>query len=162
MRRLRIGDRKYDSYNAFVRPHDRWQHVGYEIIGKSGLIFWQGWRFMFVGAGGSRENQPKGEESGALEVSFVRGMWNPDKLVEEAINLYNEFTVSGFQKRRFRVRRAYGTFGKGNNQGGDSPKAMVTEEERSEPSLSTMRLTTSPLMISSDSYLPRAPAINFS
>jgi len=133
MKRVRIGDRKYESYNTFVRPKDRYQHVAYELIGRSGLIFWKGWRFLLVGeASTSRDQTPATEDTGDLKISFIRGTWNVDTLIEDAVALYNKYIISGFQKRRFRVRRAYGTFGLARGQDGKVSLTPRTEDEKSE------------------------------
>jgi len=134
MKRLRIGDRKYHCFRLFVRPENRYQQVAFEFIGKTGMIFWKGWRFLIVGNisnESSDESKSTNEDTGELRIAFIRGMWDADKLIEESINLYNEFTISGFQKRRFQVRRISGTFGMTKDQDGRDRRSEVPTDDGS-------------------------------
>lgn len=110
MRRVRIGDRKYQGRNAFVRSSDRYQQVAYEIIGKSGVLFLKGFKPLLVGQGGEVDGEGHTYD-GDLTFSIIRGTWDIDKLISEALDLYNKHNISGFQSKRFYVVRKYGSIG---------------------------------------------------
>ena len=43
LKRSPFGIRTYSGTKAFVRPDNRLQVIGFEKIGKSSILFWQGW-----------------------------------------------------------------------------------------------------------------------
>lgn len=47
-RRSPFGERRYDSSKHYVRPVERYQTVGYEIVGTDPVVFWIGWRPLFL------------------------------------------------------------------------------------------------------------------
>jgi hypothetical protein len=114
MSRVRIGDRKYAARTAFVRSKERYQQIAYEIISRSGVIFWKGWKPLFIGTSSESQSNDSGESSGShsmLSFTFIRGTWDMDDFISEAITLYNAHNHSGFQCKRFYVAKRYGSFG---------------------------------------------------
>jgi len=134
LKRIRIGDRKYAGRKAFVRSRDRYQHIAYEIFGQSGVIFWDGWKPLSIGVRVSEvQSNDSGESHGshsALTFTFIRGTWDVDKLISDAIELYNEHNYKGFQKRRFYVVRKYGSFGLREDRTSSRPLRVEEAEER--------------------------------
>lgn len=82
LKRSPIGPRNYSSIQAFVRPMNRAERVGTEKIGKSSVLFWRGFRPIWVKTTGDWDTYP-------LNVQFIRGMFDCDKLVIAAIENLN-------------------------------------------------------------------------
>lgn len=106
LKRSPIGPRSYASIQAFVRPVNRAERVGTEKIGKQTVLFWKGWRPIWVKTTGDWDTYP-------LNVQFIRGMFDPDKLVINAIDNLNanNRTLETEQKKsekRFCVRHIVG------------------------------------------------------
>ena len=75
-----IGQRTYGGYEEFVRPVGRNQVIGYELIGKQYIVFWRGWRPIWVRY--DYGNDDSGQPSGA-EIRFIRGTFKMDKFLLE-------------------------------------------------------------------------------
>lgn len=135
LKRIRIGDRKYAGRKAFVRSRERYQHIAYEIFGQSGVVFWKGFTPLSVGTksndGQNNNGDPYGGGGGpSLNFTFLRGTWDIDKLISDAIDLYNEHNYKGFQKKRFYVVRKYGSFGTNSNFGSGNRVESVETDDR--------------------------------
>lgn len=109
LRRSRYGGaRRYGAIDQFVRSLDRHQIVAFEDLGREPLIFWRGWRPLAL-----KLNVPKPGESlngVPVVITFLRGAFNIDELIVEAMDAYNisqHGTVSG--RQRYMVDRISGT-----------------------------------------------------
>ncbi len=124
----RFGPRLYTAWLLHVRPTRRTQLVTMEVIGKSGRLFWNGRRPMWVAK--VNESDDSMDEMGVtsrdygnntLSLTFLRGTFRPDNLVEQATEHYNQKMVgigddgnpSDEQQRRHFVRHIFGSAGKG-------------------------------------------------
>lgn len=105
-----LGEKQYDAFIAFVQPTGRNQVVGYEEAGRDFLIFWHGWcpLVLFM-------DYPPGNNGGmnpcaALTAIFLRGMFDADALVVEAIDRWNARQHTGDNKGRgrFTINRLFG------------------------------------------------------
>lgn len=105
MKRYNTGEKSFTSIEEFVRPLKRYQIVGMEKIGRQATVFWRGWRPLTLGFEGGDTN--KGETWG-LSLSFIRGTFNLDDLITEAIDCLNEWRHKGGDTSRFRVERKSG------------------------------------------------------
>ena len=141
-RASKFGPRLYTAWLLHVRPTKRTQLVSMEVIGSSGRLFWDGWKAIWVSKSG--EGDDSITESGvnardygntSLQITFLRGMFDADKLVSLATEVYNQQMV-GFDEeglplttvaQRHYVRHIFGTAGKytatfrGNGGGGGGP-----------------------------------------
>lgn len=126
-KRIKIGDRKYSSRRVFIRSSERYQDIAYELFSQSSIMFWKGWRFLSVG---SAEKDDSDKNFGRLNLTFIRGTWDIDKLMIDALTLYNEHNYKGFQEKRFYVVRKYGSLGLGNSNGSNQPIAQEVTDDR--------------------------------
>ena len=126
----RFGPREYMGWMLFVRPRQRVQLVPMEITPKDGKLFWAGWKPLWTKRGFGR---PDESESGTncreysdecLQLLFLRGMFDPDQLICNATQWYNQQIVENLETggRRHTVRLVSGTAGKQVMQTSASPR----------------------------------------
>lgn len=118
------GPRAYQGWKLYVQPVHRVQLVSMEVTPPGGRLYWNGWRGMWVQK--AKDNSDEVEEGvsgrtwepNALRLAFLRGTFDPDKLISDATHWYNEQVVQQEQTagRRHYVRHLYGTAGKGDLQ----------------------------------------------
>jgi hypothetical protein len=114
LRRSPFGDRRYAGIVCYVRPVKKYLAVAFEQIGGDRLVFWKGWKPLLYGGGSHPIPQGQGSfnstEHFFYRLSFLRGTWNTDKLLLEAVDLYNaRRTNSGtLDTPRFYVNRLFG------------------------------------------------------
>lgn len=120
----RFGPRHYTGWLLHVQPRRRTQLVPMEIIGKAGRLFWKGWKPMWVSktsdTGDVTSEQgvnSRDWESETINLTFVRGMFDADRLIISASEYYNQRIVSldddgETQHGRHYVKHVYGTAGK--------------------------------------------------
>lgn len=113
LKKSRFGVRFFSAMTAFVRSKRRWEMVPYETASKDVSVYWKGWRPLWVHIQ-NEEDEPK-----RLRVSFVRGMFNGDRLVLDAADHWNRLSSGvGFidwshDVQRFQIIRVFGTGGQG-------------------------------------------------
>lgn len=109
-KRSLYGERVYTGEHLMVRKYDRRMLVGSEALGPDTIVFWvNGWKPILATV--SSHSYGGNNNSGIhLTLMFIRGMFDPDKLVETAINDANN-RRSNSVYRRFTSRRATGTRG---------------------------------------------------
>ncbi|MGB7329412.1 MAG: AAA family ATPase [Rubripirellula sp.] len=131
----RFGPRAYVGWKLFVRPKSRVQLVSMEIAPPTGRLYWQGWRPIWVakskdGLGDMEEGlQAADYDYQTISITFPRGTIDPDTLISDATNFFNE-QVRDYEStggRRHSIRFVHGTAGntatiqmKGKS-GGNSP-----------------------------------------
>lgn len=99
---IRVVPARYRGCHSYVRPIGDSQLVGYEMLPTSQTVFWRGWRPIFV----------KGSVWGiTVEVSTIRGVYNMNSLIEEAIGKFNK--AKNGEQERFFMKRMQGTIGDG-------------------------------------------------
>ena len=122
----RFGPRLYAAWLLHVRPTKRTQLVTMEVIGPGGRLFWNGWRPLWIAK--TKSEDDSFTESGvnardygcnALSVTFIRGIFDSDQLMQTATELYNQRMVSFDEdgdpetyRRRHFVRHIFGSAGK--------------------------------------------------
>ena len=115
----RFGPRAYIGWRLFVRPKSRVQLVTMEVAPPSGRLYWRGWCPIFVGK--SREPISDLEEGlqaadydyQTITITFARGTLDPDRLMIDAAEFYNEQTKAyeSTGGRRHSIRYLHGTAG---------------------------------------------------
>ena len=104
----------------FVRPMQRVQLVPMEITPRDGKLYWKGWRPLWTKRSVGR---PDESESGAnareyseetLTLVFLRGTFDPDSLVRNAVDWFNRQVVENLETggRRHSIKHISGTAGK--------------------------------------------------
>jgi hypothetical protein len=104
-KRSPFGERRYGSAMTWVRPMKKNQFVAFEEFGRDSVIFWKGFRPLFVGKtswdGGTKEMAP----DGPVSVSFIRGTWKIDDFLLEALEYYNRLNdVGNSDRKRYRIQ----------------------------------------------------------
>ncbi|WP_165440524.1 AAA family ATPase [Rubripirellula amarantea] len=126
----RFGPRAYVGWKLFVRPRKRVQLVSMEIAPPSGRLYWRGWCPIWVaktkdGLGDLEEGlQAADYDYQTITITFARGTIDPDKLIIDATQFFNEH-VRGYEStggRRHSIRFIHGTAGN---------TAMVTVKPKS-------------------------------
>jgi len=107
-RYARVGmyDRRYDSRYDYLNSEKRYGRIAYEEFGSQSVLFRQGFRLLYFQAHTSKK--ARGEESATparTSLLFFRGTFNADRIVAEAIQLYNQLNwleeSSSRKPRRF-------------------------------------------------------------
>jgi hypothetical protein len=107
-KRSPFGERRFSSVYDYVQPVERNLVVGFEHIGQDAVIFWKGWRPLLLGL-----SSPQGAEGQytlglALTATFIRGTFNVEQLLIEAIDALNRQRHGGDGGNRFQVDKLYG------------------------------------------------------
>lgn len=100
--------RHYNGSSEHVRPLRRVQRIAYEVPGVSPIVFWKGWRPLLV----SRRVEGTGTTSlkhSEISISFIRGLFDADELITEAMDSLNAHVDGKNHEKRFRVFRTIGT-----------------------------------------------------
>jgi hypothetical protein len=99
----------YDSYPAYVRPLSRHQDVSYERSGNEPILFWDGWKPIIVCRSSLSTQVGQTGSCNPTVVSFVRGTFTPDKLINAAMEAWNQQRHAGSNDaKRFRIERKHG------------------------------------------------------
>ena len=114
------GPRAYLGWMLFVQPRRRVQLVPMEVTPPGGRIHWRGWRPMWVGRAKDGPDEVEAGvnsrdwEANGVVICFVRGTFDPDKLVMDATEWYNEQVVKNQEARgrRHAIRHIWGSAGK--------------------------------------------------
>lgn len=127
--RSRFGERRYNSLNSFVRSVSREQVVLYEWAGTGPILFRRGWRLLLLTYEPGKNNDSM---SAGLRLTFLRGVFDLDGLLVEAMDHLNAYYHDGNQSisGRFAVERKFGSGRWRNSSRGDSgPDAPPTANE---------------------------------
>ncbi|WP_425397011.1 AAA family ATPase [Aeoliella sp.] len=113
------GPRAYVGWMLYVQPKRRVQVVSMEITPPAGRIYWRGWRPLWATNGGrsgvSLEDGVNASDydQKSLCLTFLRGMFNPDKLVIEATEFFNRQVHENCEAAgRHYVKHVFGSAGK--------------------------------------------------
>lgn len=134
-RRSPFTEQSYGASSNFVSKVGRLINVGYEDVGSEMMFFWKGWRFLYVGC--PLTQVASGHQHRRFELKTIRGMWDIDQLVQDALDAYdrarNGVTVVGghdvVKTGRFRIARLTGS--RNTNmaqtaQAGDTPSRAIS------------------------------------
>ncbi len=113
-----FGRRTYVGWLTFIRPMKRVQLAAMEVIGNTGRLFWKGCRpiWMVQLAGKDNESIRVGGDwvAGGYKLIFIRGMFDVDKLIIEAVGEFNRMKMDcgGEANSRYKITHVFGTDGK--------------------------------------------------
>lgn len=135
-RRSPFGFKEYGAMTSYVRPVRREQVVGYEAIGESATIFWRGVIPLIVGspAHGNETEARRSSSNRKMTLTFIRGTFNTDKLLVDAVDDLNR-TRSTFAlgcRSRFKVEHVFGRHKKRGRYDDDEPEMAYGEEPHGE------------------------------
>lgn len=105
-KRSKFGDKYYRGQIEHVIPAGRVLKIGYEMPSQQKQIFWRGKRFLMVGALSYNNNSIR-PEFNIIEITYLRWMFDFDKLLIEAFKLINN-QVDKKTKRRFFTKKIFG------------------------------------------------------
>lgn len=111
----RFGPRTYSGFRIFVRPRNRLEGVAGENLGHGTLVFWKGWKPIWVTRSSAMTDAGKDEcmvTYRPVKLTFLRGMFSPDELIEQAVEYYNHIYQDDENRQRYEIRHMHGTAGK--------------------------------------------------
>ena len=97
--------------------------IAYEKIGVTSRRFRQGWRFVWA----QYSNEDKqNDHNESLSISFFRGTFQADKLVQDSVDYWNDVTrgIARTRSRRYCVHKVFGEGGRFRNTS-DAPFASI-------------------------------------
>jgi hypothetical protein len=114
------GPRAYLGWMLYVRPAGRVQLVPMEVTPPAGRLYWRGWRPVWVKKTRSSDGDldqgvtSRNYEYESLTLLFLRGTFEPDRLLVEATDWFNCQQVAHDETggRRHGIRYVHGTAGK--------------------------------------------------
>lgn len=98
--RSKLGELVVTGRNIYVRPKKRNQLVGFKKIPQASTVYWRGLKPMSIK-----------REWDNVQISFMRGMFNRETFVTEAINYFNNQEFTDVASGRFFVERKQGSIG---------------------------------------------------
>jgi hypothetical protein len=121
----RWGVKQYCGASEFIKPLRQYQEVALELIPAESTLWWRNYKPIMVSRTGD----------GVINIGFLRGIYNADKLILEAISHLNKFNGEIDSTRqhwkqgsnRFFIRREYGNIG-GNGRSQMNAAEGVPEE----------------------------------
>ncbi|MBA2479509.1 MAG: ATP-binding protein [Planctomycetes bacterium] len=125
-KQMRTSFPTYVAVAKFVRPLNRTQHVGYEMLSEVPTLFWDGWRPLIA------RLVSKPQVADYTTVTFLRWTFDPEAFLVRAMDEYNAVrsTWATDSRDRYRVIRVHGSGrGRHDNQD-DKPAAPVLSAER--------------------------------
>jgi len=136
----RIGKKRYIAIDIFVKPSNRYESVPFESSGKA-LTFFKGWKPLFVSQGFNNNGDP----NNMLTISFVRGLFNTEELLINAIDEYNHRKQNANGKTRFRIEKLFGSILQLRNDQGNKTTAPSSGDERNIKSFAELETGIRPL-----------------
>lgn len=104
-KRSPFGPRTYGGYEYFVRPLNRRQVVGTEMLSSDTILFWVGWRPLWACFG---PGDPQGRGDPTLSLTYIRGMFDIEDMLRKAITRYNADAHGESRRNRYQVFRVTG------------------------------------------------------
>ncbi len=142
LKKTPLGFGSFGASTFFVQPRERMEQVAYENIGSKNMLFWKGWKPIVMGFSYSKDKPNHGT------VTFIRGMFKIEKLIIEAVEVYNDATRGGDHTvSRFKVTKCQGSGsmksrmggGGGGDQGGSPHGNSHRDNESAAPSVRYLR-----------------------
>ena len=130
-----VGMKDFSGITEYVRPEKRNLLVAMEKIPLEPTIWWRGWRPLIV-------------NGDTMAITFIRGIWNCDDLLIEAVKKFNDANDGDDWKRndRFFVRRKYGSIGSSSNSKRGKGSSQDSVDAPSAASSDVDKLTSRPLV----------------
>lgn len=97
-----VNPRKFTGFHLFVKNMRRAQLIAMEDLGGTGLVFWKGWRPIWVSTSSgskTKSDAPKDKDEENLKITFFRGMFSLEKILADICEDYNEYSRQSMQER---------------------------------------------------------------
>jgi ATPase family associated with various cellular activities (AAA) len=119
-KRSSAAQRRFTAYSQFIRPYSKYGIVPFEMSGKA-LTFWSGWKPIFVSAATDKD----GDFTGSVKITFLRGLFDIDKLmIESAKQVNHDHHSNPENTSRYTVKKI---FGKNKRDGDESPSGRFSQ-----------------------------------
>lgn len=106
-----VNPRKFTGAHIFVRSLRMGQLIAMEDLGGTGLLYWRGWRPIWVSTSSKKEkkdDEPNTEET--ITLTFFRWMFNLEKILEAICEGYNEYSRQSMrEEKEKKINRFYVT-----------------------------------------------------
>jgi len=120
-KRSRFSTLKYFASHQYVRPLKKNQSVGYRNLPDDASFYWKDSKVILLSM--------TSKDSG-MNFSFIRGTFDPDELIADAIEKYNAMHGDGnIERDRFYVRKYSGTLSKMSHNGNVSGQTEENSKE---------------------------------
>lgn len=106
-KRSKLGPRTYQAFRLFVRPRNRYERVASENLGSGMMCFWQGWKPLWVTRDMGSVPQQDPIIAKPVRVTFLRGLFDADQLVLDAVDFYNN-SIQDEKSPRYQIYHATG------------------------------------------------------
>lgn len=107
---VRMGPQTYAGSWLHVKPVNRIQLVAWRILGKMGSLYFEGKKPLWVSPGKTSSDSGVNVSPSLLNVSFIRGVFDPDIFVRNAVTHFNTIqdNISVKTTKRHYIQRVYG------------------------------------------------------
>ncbi len=105
LKKSRFGVQKFDAERVFVKPENRKQLVGFEILSGTGSLYWKGFIPLWIKVNFGGENNHEGEK---VSITYLRGTLNISKVLSSAIDSYNNRDKS-IGESRYKIHHIIGS-----------------------------------------------------
>lgn len=136
----------FSTFKDFVKSIKKRHIVGYEQVNfKDKTIFWKGWKPLIVSMSnnkgeGNRPTSVGNIDEGTATITFIRGTFDVDKLMVDALELLNERNVKNDKVSRFAIYRHFGNSGKDSKQEYATPHGAVAQSSSADVFLGDKRI----------------------
>ena len=107
-----IGPQTYTSTWTHIKATNRTQLVAFKMLGRLGALYFQERKPLWISQGrtSEKENDSVDLSPYILKLSFIRGTFDADTFVWDAVNYYNKIRddISSKTTQRHYIRRVYG------------------------------------------------------
>lgn len=101
-KKSKMGDRRFAGITKYVNPLKRVQRIGIEKISKQSSVFWRNYKSLIITV--QCDSYSNYTEARAT-IAFIRGMYNIDELLIEALDKYNDYySIADINKKRNRFK----------------------------------------------------------
>lgn len=110
MKNVKLGKKSFQAIHVYIRPKKDHGLALLEMTSE-GMTFIYNGKPLFL-------SKPK-NNSGDLHVSFIRGTFKPERLLQDAIDYYERHSknIGNGESSRYAIHRYYGESNSGSNQG---------------------------------------------
>lgn len=129
-----IGPKTYTGAWMYVKIVYRIQLVAWRISGRMGSLYFYKRKPLWVShgeVGGESKSEYTSLSPSVLKISFIRGMFNADDFVRDAVNHYNQIrdNILSTERKRHFIRRIYGLSKKRAMSPHTNDKAVESKQE---------------------------------
>jgi len=119
----------FDTFRDYIKSIKKRRAIGYEEVNfKDKTIFWKGWKPLIISVSkdeGDNKAPARNSNESSANITFIRGSFDIDQLMTDALELLNERNVKNDKISRFTIYRHFGRSGKDvKDEGMQTPEAV--------------------------------------